>query len=746
MQENSNYTVLIVDDNATQLKLLNSVLKSEGYQVLQASCASEALATLASQLPDLMITDITMPKMSGFELCNEIKRDQSLQTLPVVLLSALSEPADIFQGLSVGGDSYIIKPYNEKNLLEKIKYLLQIPKQVMRNSLKEFARIEYDGKLYDIHSDSPRIIRFLLSTYENAIYNNKELVETQLALEEKACVLKKQFNLLQASEQRFETLVELIPDIAYRVDENGIFVYVNNAVSHLGYQPSDLVGKHFSVMMTPSDVEQVSRNSVLKKWTGKNMADKDAPLLFDERRSANRCSRTLEMRLLCKDNKTKNHLGRVQIIAEDPLEVEINSSGFYLASGNATEKKFVGTVGVIRDITERKNNEMAQYDSEKSLAEAQRIAHVGNWDWDIINNKITWSDEIYRIFGFKIKGIEASYDAYLNAIHPEDRDLVEAAINNVLHGVESAYNIEHRVVHPNGTSCVVHQQAEVILDNESKPLHMIGTIQDITKRKQLEDQLYEYQMNLESKVYERTKELEKAMTELKATQQHMFQSEKLSSLGTLAAGVAHEMNNPIMGIINYVEFAKNRIKDERGHEMLGRAENELHRVANIIKGMLSFSHNSNGDLSPIDVTEPFRHALQLLAADLRHQKIEIVEEIAQNLPKVMAKVDGLEQVFLNLLVNARDAMKNFKEKRIHVKINQQDDTLLINVCDSGGGIEEHVLANIFDPFYTTKAAGEGTGLGLYISRNLINNFQGELSCESKYGSGTCFIISLPCIK
>jgi len=432
MKGNNEYTILIVDDSAIQLKLLRRFLESEGYQILQATSAAEAIQILSSQHADLIITDISMPNMSGFEFCDVIKRDQSLQTIPIILLSALSEPDDIFQGLSAGGDSYIIKPYKEKSLLENIKYLLQIPKEVMNNGLKVIERIKFNGKQYNIHSDSSRIIHYLLTTYENAIQNNKELVATQMALQENSLALKKQFNELQLSEQRFESLVELVPDIIYRVDEKGIFVFVNNAVSQLGYKPDELIGEHFSVMMMPVDADSVSRTSVLKQWVGKSTGDKDAPLLFDERRRAIRSARTLEMRLLCKDHRFEERLGMLEMISDDVLQVEINSSGFYLLSDKGINKRFLGTVGVIRDITERKRNEKALSQSEYSLAEAQRIAQVGNWDWDIINNKLVWSDEIYRIFGYKPKEFDANYDAFLNAIHADDRELVEAAINNVL--------------------------------------------------------------------------------------------------------------------------------------------------------------------------------------------------------------------------------------------------------------------------------------------------------------------------
>lgn len=939
MKQSSEYKLLIVEDSAIQLKLLGRFLASQGYQVLPTTSAREALAMIQEQRPDLVISDLVMPEMSGFELCDIIKRDLALQTIPVILLTSLSEPGDILQGLAVGGDSYVLKPYVEADLLGKIERLLAMSAEEVRAGLKEFASIEYKGEQYSIHADSPRILHFLLTTYENAVEKNRALVRAQVALQESSLTLESQFQQLRDSEQRFESLVGLIPDIIYRIDVEGNFVYLNSAVRQLGYEPDELIGQHFSVMMLPADAESVSRSYLLPKLAGHTIGDERAPALFDERRTGARATRTLEMRLLCKGKAGSERVGISRAVSEERLEVEINSSGFYLSTAKETEKLFLGTVGVVRDITDRKQNEMALRRSEHGLASAQRIAHLGSWEWDIVSNELIWSDEIYRIFGLQPQEFGATYEAFLEAVPPAEREVVKAAVTEALEGPEHEYDIEHHVMHPDGKMRDVHEQAEVILDAKGQPLSLIGTVQDITERKHLEDSLHEYQVQLEEKVKDRTRELalsnealiqsehelsvrnsistiflsfpddemyaeilhniilplsvskyglfayvdeegalvapsmtrdvwdqcqvadksvtfprntwlnskaawakclvnaetmvsnessamvpeghismqrfifvpivyqdeiigqlgvankesdyddddvsmlesialhiapllrtrlerdqkerqrqkgadelreanqglEKAMDELKATQQYMIQSEKLSSLGTLAAGVAHEMNNPIMGIINYVEFAKKHIEHERGSEMLSRADKELRRVADIVKGMLTFSRPSSEEMSAIDVGETFHHAQQLLATDLRHQNIEMEISIADELPKVLAKSDSLEQVFLNLLMNARDALKKVEVRRIKVDMSLQAGQVVIGICDSGPGIEENILTDIFDPFFTTKPAGKGTGLGLYISRNLVNGFNGELSCAGNLGTGACFTIKLPSI-
>ncbi|KAA0003254.1 MAG: PAS domain S-box protein [Thermoplasmata archaeon] len=140
------------------------------------------------------------------------------------------------------------------------------------------------------------------------------------------------------------------------------------------------------------------------------------------------------------------------------------------------------------EIAERKRAEETLRKSEIRLAEAQKIAHLGNWDWNILTNELYWSDEIYRIFGLQPQEFGATYDAFLDMIHPEDRELVERSVNEALNK-NKPYSIDHRIVLPSGEVRVVHEQAEVTFDKSGKPIRMVGTVQDITARKQMEKNL-----------------------------------------------------------------------------------------------------------------------------------------------------------------------------------------------------------------------------------------------------------------
>ncbi len=158
----------------------------------------------------------------------------------------------------------------------------------------------------------------------------------------------------------------------------------------------------------------------------------------------------------------------------------------------------VGILGIFWDITERKKMEEKLQKSEASLAEAQQISHIGNWDLDIVTNKLRWSDEIYRIFGLTPHQFGATYDAFLKSVHPDDRDLVEESVNEALNK-RKLHSIDYRIVLPNGSERTVHEGAKVFYDKTGKPIRMVGVIQDITERKRAEDELKKSKNELQSK-------------------------------------------------------------------------------------------------------------------------------------------------------------------------------------------------------------------------------------------------------
>ncbi len=256
---------------------------------------------------------------------------------------------------------------------------------------------------------------------------------------------------LRESEERYRGLVETMNEGLNMLDENGLLIYANDKFCKmLGYSRDEIIGHHISEFVDKSN------QNILKEQLGRER----------------KCERvSYELARTGKDGRKI-----FTIVSAVPI---------LDADGN-----FKGSFAVVTDITERKRVEEALQKSEASLVEAQQIAHLGNWDWDIEKNELSWSDEIYRIFGLEPQEFGATFEAFLNSVHPDDKEFVKKSINEALHE-RKPYFIDHRIVLPDGTERIVHTQDEVFRDETGKPIRMVGTVQDITERKRAEEALRE---------------------------------------------------------------------------------------------------------------------------------------------------------------------------------------------------------------------------------------------------------------
>jgi PAS domain S-box-containing protein len=249
---------------------------------------------------------------------------------------------------------------------------------------------------------------------------------------------------LRESEGWLRTLLEAAEDVAFLMETDGtIIIHNEQLMTSLSIDVDNLVGMSIYDLL-PNDVAEIRREQTNQAITS------GQPVRFEDERQG----------------RFFDNL--VQPILDNQGQVE--------------------SLGVFaRDITERKQAEQSLHKSEKRLAEAQRIAHIGSWDWDIVNNELIWSDEIYRIFGTTPQDFEATYEAFLEMAHPADRAIIQKAVDQALYE-NKPYSTDHRIVLPGGEERIVHEQAEVIFDEVGKPIRMVGTVQDITKRRQSEDE------------------------------------------------------------------------------------------------------------------------------------------------------------------------------------------------------------------------------------------------------------------
>ena len=238
-------------------------------------------------------------------------------------------------------------------------------------------------------------------------------------------------------------------------------------------------------------------------------------------------------------------------------------------------------------------------------------------------------------------------------------------------------------------------------------------------------------------------ELQLAYHRLRETQAQLVQAGKLAAIGELAAGIAHELSQPLTGILAFAHFLSDRVDPalaSKTQVIVSQAE----RMAGIIRHLLDFARQSGSEVGDVEVAAPIERALQLVRESLRHRSIEVAIEIPPGMPPVRAHAQRLEQVFLNLIANARDALESIEgPRRISIRAAPIDGAVEIRVADNGTGIPPDVRSRIFDPFFTTKDPGRGTGLGLSISHGIVAEFGGSIALEEGEGPGATFRIRLP---
>ena len=230
-------------------------------------------------------------------------------------------------------------------------------------------------------------------------------------------------------------------------------------------------------------------------------------------------------------------------------------------------------------------------------------------------------------------------------------------------------------------------------------------------------------------------------TEVKKLQEQVDQSEKLAVIGQLAAGIAHEIGNPLASISSIVQILQRKNNDKFTKEQLATIKENIDRISKIVRELVDFSRPPSDQKSVIQITDIIKTALGIVKYDKRVKKVDFTTDLYAELPKVNIIPDQLLQVFVNILINALDAIEG--KGTINVKSSSDDEYVYITISDNGMGIPEEDIDKIFNPFFTTKEVGKGTGLGLSVSYGIIKKFRGIILVESKIDEGSSFIIKLP---
>jgi signal transduction histidine kinase len=240
-------------------------------------------------------------------------------------------------------------------------------------------------------------------------------------------------------------------------------------------------------------------------------------------------------------------------------------------------------------------------------------------------------------------------------------------------------------------------------------------------------------------------ELNNYVQQLKESQEQLIQAEKLTSLGQMAASIAHEINNPLAGVLVYTQLiskkmAGDTLKEEEALDYLSKMESEVNRCSRIIRNLLDFARQTEPMLRLVDINQVIEKVLTMVGHQAQLQNVEVVKEFSPSLPKVMADFDQLQQIFTNLTLNAIQAMP--EGGRLTLRSSVVDGEVRIDVQDTGCGISKENMSKLFTPFFTTKVKGKGVGLGLAVVHGIIEKHKGRIKVQSEVGKGTTFSVYL----
>jgi PAS domain S-box-containing protein len=400
-----------------------------------------------------------------------------------------------------------------------------------------------------------------------------------------------------------------------------------------------------------------------------------------------------------------------------------------LAGRPATYRGRQVRMTAIHDITERRRAESALRASEARLSQAQAIAHLGVWELDLTDvddvnaNPLWWSDETFRIFGYEPGQVPVTNDLFFSAVPAADRPRIEAAIARSIREA-TPYNVEHRIVRPDGSERIVREQSTIVHDAAGRPVRMMGTVLDVTEPRHLEEQLR--------------------------------QAQKMEAVGQLAGGLAHDFNNLLTTILTMCQMLQSELPpDATVQADLEAIRGAAEHGSELTRKLLAFSRHQQLQMRSVAV-EPLVREFLRMARRVVPEDVEVHLALETDGAAVVADPAALEQILMNLVTNARDAMPAGGHMRIEVgraTLDEEDchaygqgapgDYVVISVHDDGAGMDLETLRRMFEPFFTTKPVGKGTGLGMPIVYGLVKEHNGFVRAYSEVGRGTTVRVYLP---
>ncbi|MFN7996644.1 MAG: PAS domain-containing protein [Bryobacteraceae bacterium] len=376
---------------------------------------------------------------------------------------------------------------------------------------------------------------------------------------------------------------------------------------------------------------------------------------------------------------------------------------------------------LLTDIDDRKRAEDELRRSEGFLAEGQNLAKLGSFSWRVEDGRITWSDQLYRIFDFE-PGSLVTVERLSGRVHPDDIQLLNHMIERA-RSHASNFEYEHRLLMPDKSVKHLHLIAHATRDDDGR-LEYLGAVQDVTERRLSEEALSQ------------------ARTDLARVA-------GITSLGVLTASIAHEVNQPLSGIVTNAStclrmLAADPPNLDGARETARRTIRDGHRASEVITRLRALFSGRGATLETLDLNDATREVIALSLSELQRSRVVLQTEYCDSLPPVSGNRVQLQQVILNLIQNALDAMSSIDDRPRHLLVRTEPDAadcVRLTVRDSGVGFAPETAIKLFEAFYTTK--NDGMGIGLSVSRSIIENHRGRLWATTNDGPGVAFSFSVP---
>ncbi|MEO5351653.1 MAG: response regulator [Magnetococcus sp. XQGC-1] len=717
--------ILIVEDSSTQALRLSFLLEGEGHRVRRAVDGRDALRRIAEQRPEIVISDITMPVMNGFELCTHLKSQAETRQIPVLLLTNLADPNDLIYGLNAKADSYVTKPYDDQFLLMRVVACLENARESQYDRFVEDAplEIQFGGRQHRITATREQILQIFLTTYENSLLQNRILEKQQVAMGELNEKLTESLEGLEASEAQFRGLVQTIPDIVYKLDPDGCFSFLNDSISRLGYDKQTLLGRHFSEIIHEEDLEEVSRERVMSRLSGQQAASQ--PKLFDERRIGDRMTTGLEVRL--KSRSGESEYASIIPMSSQELFVEVNSSGLYGESG-WHGRQYIGTVGVIRDITDRKRGQRALENERAFLGKLINAVPMPIFFMDCQREIKLANYSFLQFFGMESEEKIHQCGALLRDLD-DFRQIMASCLALLADAGQETLTFETLLSTRDAGARELIVTLAKFHESGQETAGVIGVLADVTAQREAEKRAI-----LAKEEAERMARLAESANQAKSD---------------FLANMSHEIRTPMNAIIGLSHLALQTEMTLRQRNYIQKVNRSAESLLGIINDILDFSKIEAGKLTLESVDFRLEDILDNLAnlvgLQVQEKGLELHFAVDPALPtSLLGDPLRLGQVLLNL---GNNAVKFTERGEIVVRLRQQaveGERILLHgsVQDSGIGMTPEQQGRIFSSFSqadgsTTRKFG-GTGLGLAISKKLVEMMGGSIWVESAAGQGSTF--------